>query len=135
VARLTRRWAVIRVTLDPIAGHEQGGHRAALVVSYEPFHSSGMITICPISSRKPKYPNEVVIPRGHAGLEKDSVIIIHQVRSIDVSRVSAWEYVPDEGTQYVTDPSIRRRVRDSLGTHFGLDLPASDDGASEVAES
>ena len=56
-------------------------------------------------------------------------MIIHQVRSIDVSRILAWEYIPGQGIQYLGDPLIRKGVRDSLAVHFGLDIPAPNDGA------
>jgi mRNA interferase MazF len=56
------RWAVVLVDLDPSRGHEQAGRRRALVVSYEAFHRSGMATVCPITTRRPKYPGEVPLP-------------------------------------------------------------------------
>ena len=62
------RWSVVIVDFDPVVGHEQAGQRRALVVSYEPFHRSGMAAVCPITTREPKYPGEVAIPAGHAGL-------------------------------------------------------------------
>ena len=58
------RWSVVIVDFDPVVGHEQAGQRRALVVSYEPFHRSGMAAVCPITSRPPKYPGEVAIPAG-----------------------------------------------------------------------
>ncbi|MDE3077434.1 MAG: type II toxin-antitoxin system PemK/MazF family toxin, partial [Chloroflexota bacterium] len=57
------RWAVLHVDLEPVIGHEQGGERRVLVVSYEPFHRSGRITVCPITAARdqPLYANEVPI--------------------------------------------------------------------------
>ena len=43
------RWSIVIVGLDPAQGHEQAGERRALVVSYEPFHRSGLATVCPIT--------------------------------------------------------------------------------------
>src|SRR5450756_1078400 len=83
------RWAIVIVDFDPVQGHEQEGTRRALVVSYEAFHRSGMAAVCPISAREAKYPGEVAIPRGHAGQTKDAVVLCHQVRTIDLSRVAA----------------------------------------------
>lgn len=121
------RWAIV-VDLDPARGHEQAGQRRALVVSYEPFHRSGLATVCPISARAARYPGEVAIPRGHAGQTLDAVILCHQVRTIDLDRVTAFRVggVP----QHVTDPTIRQQVRDALAHHLGLDLPATLDGAA-----
>jgi mRNA interferase MazF len=121
------RWAIVMVDFDPAKGHEQEGLRRALVVSYEAFHRSGMAAVCPISAREPKYPGEVEIPTGHAGQTKDAVILCHQVRTIDVSRVTAQQIGGQ--AQYVTNRDIRRRVREALQHQLGLDIPALADGA------
>lgn len=119
------RWAIVIV--DPTRGHEQAGQRRALVVSYEAFHRSGLATVCPISARAARYPGEVAIPKGDAGQTLDAVILCHQVRTIDLDRVTAFRV--GRTAQYVTDPSIRQQVRDALTHHLGLDLPAAVDGA------
>ena len=121
------RWAVVLVDLDPAQGHEQEGTRRALVVSYEAFHRSGMAAVCPISAREAKYPGEVAIPRGHAGQTKDAVVLCHQVRTIDLSRVAAVQIGGE--VQYVSSPEVRRLVRAALLHQFGLDLPPAVDGA------
>ena len=122
------RWAVVVVGLDPAKGHEQAGRRRALVVSYEPFHRSGMATVCPISSRPTRYPGEVAVPAGHAGQTLDGVVLVHQVRTIDLRRVTT--YTIGGVAQQVTDPAIRREVRSALAHHLGLDIPAAADGAA-----
>jgi mRNA-degrading endonuclease toxin of MazEF toxin-antitoxin module len=122
------RWGVVIVDFEPVVGHEQGGERRALVVSYEPYHRSGMIAVCPISGRDARYPGEVRIPHGHAGQTKDAVILCHQVRTIDLGRVNALEIAGRP--QYVTDPQIRREVRLALSHQLGLDIPAAIDGAA-----
>jgi mRNA-degrading endonuclease toxin of MazEF toxin-antitoxin module len=105
----------------------EAGHRA-LVVSYEAFHRSGMAALCPISARPPKYPGEVAIPRGHAGQTRDAAILCHQVRTVDLARVVAYEVGGQ--VQYVSSPEIRRQVRSALLHHLGLDLPEALDGAA-----
>jgi mRNA-degrading endonuclease toxin of MazEF toxin-antitoxin module len=122
------RWAIVIIDLDPAVGHEQEGRRRALVVSYEAFHRSGMATVCPITTRGPKYPGEVPIPSGHAGQTKDGLVLCHQVRTVDLDRVTAFEL--GGRVQYVTDPAIRERVRNGLLHQLGLDLPAVIDGAA-----
>jgi mRNA interferase MazF len=121
------RWAIVIVDFDPVPGHEQEGTRRALVVSYEAFHRSGMAAVCPISAREAKYPGEVAIPRGHAGQTKDAVVLCHQVRTIDLSRVAAVQIGGE--VQYVSSPEVRSLVRAALLHQFGLDLPPSVDGA------
>ena len=123
-----RRWSIVIIDLDPAVGHEQQGVRRALVVSYEPFHRSGMATVCPITARPAKYPGEVAVPAGTAGQTRDAVILVHQVRTVDLRRVTAFEF--GGRAQVLVDPSIRRAVRSALAHHLGLDLPASLDGAA-----
>lgn len=119
------RWAVVRVALDPATGHEQGGIRRALVVSYEPFHRSGLATVCPLTAARAeaRYPGEVVIPAGVAGQTRDGIILCQQVRTISLGRVVGLP----EGR--ITDPALRRAVRAALAHHLGLDVPAVGDGA------
>jgi len=120
------RWAMVLVDFDPAQGHEQAGTRRALVVSYEAFHRVGMAQVCPVSAREAKYPGEVAIPLGQAGQTKDAVILCHQVRTIDLSRVTAYEL--GGKVQYVSSPDIRSQVRTALLHQFGLDLPPAVDG-------
>lgn len=122
------RWAIVVIDLDPTRGHEQAGQRRALVVSYEAFHRSGLATVCPISARAARYPGEVDIPQAHAGQTLDAVILCHQVRTIDLERVTAFEL--GGRAQHLTDPAIRERVRSALAHHLGLDLPATLDGTA-----
>lgn len=119
------RWAVVRVVLDPVAGHEQGGTRRALVVSYEPFHRSGLATVCPITAARdtPRYPGEVAIPAGTAGQTRAGLILGHQFRTIALERIVG----APEGR--LADAGLRRSVRLALAHHLGLDIPAVGDGA------
>ena len=122
------RWAIVLVDFDPSTGHEQRGTRRALVVSYESFHRSGMATVCPITTRPPKYPGEVPIPAGHAGQTKDGLILCHQLRTIDLERVSSFDV--GGRPQQLTDPGTRAEIRAALAHQLGLDLRATFDGAA-----
>lgn len=120
------RWSVVIVDLDPVRGHEQAGERRALVVSYEPFHRSGLATVCPITASRPdaRYPGDVPIPRGEAGQTRDGVILTSQVRTISLRRVRSAPL------GMVRDARLRRAVRIGLAHHLGLDIPAVADGAA-----
>jgi mRNA-degrading endonuclease toxin of MazEF toxin-antitoxin module len=118
---------VLLLNFDPVQGHEQGGERRGLVVSYEPLHAAGMIAVCPVTAARtdPARPAEVRIPVGEAGQTKPGLILCHQVRTVSVMRAKA------EGpVRYLTDPDIRTRVREALAVHLGLDGPGRGDGAS-----
>jgi mRNA-degrading endonuclease toxin of MazEF toxin-antitoxin module len=119
------RWAVVIATLDPVAGHEQAGERRVLVVSYEPFHRSGLATVCPITAARAtaRYPGDVPIRAGEAGQTRDGVILTSQVRTISLGRMRSAPI----GS--VLDRGVRRAVRHALAHHLGLDIPAIADGA------
>jgi mRNA-degrading endonuclease toxin of MazEF toxin-antitoxin module len=122
------RWSVVIVDLDPVQGHEQAGERRALVVSYEPFHRSGLATVCPITAARsePRYPGDVPIAAGEAGQSRDGVILPSQVRTISLRRVRSAQL------GVVQDPAIRRAVRAALAHHLGLDIPAIGDGVGSA---
>ena len=119
------RWSVVIVDLDPVEGHEQAGQRRALVVSYEPFHRSGMATVCPITAARfdARYPGDVPIRAGEAGQTRDGVIITSQIRTISLTRVRSAPI------GFVTDRSMRRAIRLAVAHHLGLDIPGISDGA------
>jgi len=87
-----------------------------------------MAAVCPITSRQAKYPGEVEIPKGHAGQTLDGLVLVHQIRTIDLRRVTS--FIVGGEPQFVTDQAIRRSVRRALAHHLGLDIPAAADGAA-----
>ena len=125
---------MVWVRLDPVEGHEQAGQRPVLVVSYEPFHSLGLLTVVPITAARtaPRFPGDVAILAGEAGLSQASVIICSQVRTVAISRV-VTHGVPGAELNHVLSSSVRRQVRDALAHHLALDVRADADGADGVA--
>ena len=72
---------VVRITLNPQAGHEQAGRRPAVVLSPQDYNSKiGLAILCPITSQIKGYPFEVLIP---AGLSVAGAILSDQVKSLD----------------------------------------------------
>jgi mRNA interferase MazF len=114
------------VDLDPVEGHEQAGRRRALVVSYEPFHQSGLMTVCPITAARSeaRYPGDVPIPIGEAGQTRAGVILCSQVRTISTRRIRG------QPLGIVSEMMIRATVRRAIAHHLGLDVPAVLDGAA-----
>lgn len=113
------RWGIVVVALDPVEGHEQAGTRRALVVSYEPFHRSGLMTVCPVTAARAesRYPGDVPLSAGMAGQTKAGVVICSQVRTVSMRRLRGAP------VSYLSDPRLRRRVRAALAHHLGLDIP------------
>ena len=128
------RWAVLLVRLDPVEGHEQAGQRPVLVVSYEPFHNLGLLTVVPITSARstPHLPGDVAIPAGEAGLTRSGVIICSQIRTISVQRAVTRRAVGG-ALRYVASRTIRQQVREALAHHIGLDMRPAIDGADGTA--
>lgn len=116
--------------LDPHEGHEQGGTRRGLIVSYEPLHRSGVVTVCPITAAEGRRARDldVAIPVGEAGQTKPGHIICSQVRTISILRARV-SLQSGRAVRYLTDLRIRTAVRESLAIHLGLDIPGLEDGA------
>ncbi|MEW6219536.1 MAG: type II toxin-antitoxin system PemK/MazF family toxin [Thermodesulfobacteriota bacterium] len=76
-----KRGEVIMVDFEPVRGHEQGGHRPALVLSADDYNRIvGLAVVVPITSQAKDYPFEVRIPQGH---KVKGVVLVDHVKSID----------------------------------------------------
>ncbi|WP_419815265.1 endoribonuclease MazF [Glacieibacterium sp.] len=63
----------------PQAGHEQAGHRPALVLSPAAYNGrTGLMLCCPLTTRIKGYPFEVMVPG-----DPPSVVLADQVRNLD----------------------------------------------------
>ncbi len=86
------KWSICRADLDPVIGSEQGKSRPVLIISEDQINSLlNIVNILPITSRKPGrliYPNEVLIPAGKYGLLNESIILCHQIRTVDKRRLT-----------------------------------------------
>ena len=75
------RGDIVWLQLNPQAGHEQAGHRPALVLSPVTYNRlSGLMLCCPMISQKKGYPFEVVVI---GGPDHPSVVLADQVKSLD----------------------------------------------------
>ncbi|MBI1744054.1 type II toxin-antitoxin system PemK/MazF family toxin [Candidatus Acetothermia bacterium] len=111
------QWTVFLADLSPIKGAEQAGPRPVLVISRESFNQAmPVVTVLPLTSLKRGrriYPHEVLLPKGQAGLPQASIVLAHQVRTIDKTRLrSAFGTVSDMRTQV--------RVQQALRVHLDL---------------
>ncbi len=87
---MIRRGEIYRADLNPVIGSEQGGMRPVIVVQNDIGNRySPTVIIMAITSRinKAKLPTHIEIGGGDFGLERDSVILCEQVRTIDKSRL------------------------------------------------
>jgi mRNA interferase MazF len=49
--KIPEKGDVLIVDLSPVSGHEQGGTRPVVVISNNSFNESGLVFICPVTSR------------------------------------------------------------------------------------
>ena len=70
---------IVWLQFDPQAGHEQAGHRPALVVSPAAYNAkTSLMLCCPMTTQIKGYPFEVAI----AGVSP-SAVLADQVKSLD----------------------------------------------------
>ena len=73
---------IIRLDLDPQAGHEQKGRRPALVVSNNSFNRySSMYMICPITNTDKKHAFHIPLDER---TNTNGVILCDQARTLDI---------------------------------------------------
>lgn len=76
-----QRGDVVWLTFTPQAGHEQAGHRPAVILSPLLYNQKvGLALVCPITSHAKGYPFEVPIPHG---LDVSGVVLADQIKSLD----------------------------------------------------
>lgn len=84
-----KRGQIWQVSLEPVAGHEIGKTRPALVISNDKNNEySSTVTVIPITTSIEKvYPFEVFISSKDSGLKQDSKIKCNQIRTVDKIRL------------------------------------------------
>ncbi|AZR71981.1 PemK family transcriptional regulator [Anoxybacter fermentans] len=110
-----KRGDVYYADLNPVVGSEQGGVRPVLVIQNDIGNKySPTVIVAAITSKidKAKLPTHVEIKAEQSNLEKDSVILLEQIRTIDKRRLQ----------RQVThlDPEIIERVNEALEISLGL---------------
>lgn len=70
---------IVWLDFDPQSGHEQAGHRPALVISPATYNGrTGLILCCPLTSQIKNYPFEVVISGS-----RRNVALADQIKNLD----------------------------------------------------
>ena len=116
---MVRKWEIYFISLDPISGSEQGGKRPVLVISNDAVNKNLPIFTCiPFSSLKENekvYPTEVFLKKEESGLNKDSVLMIHQIRTVSIKRII------NSKINEIKNPIIRKRINDAIKEYFEFD--------------
>ncbi len=105
-----KRGFVFFADLSPVIGSEQGGFRPVLVVQNNVGNKfSPTVIVAAITSHieKAKLPTHVELKARQHGLEKDSVILLEQVRTIDKQRLQQKITELDDKTMVRIDEALR----------------------------
>ncbi len=87
---MVMRGDIYSANLDPVVGSEQGGLRPVLVIQNNTGNRySPTVIVLALTSQiqKARLPTHVLIPSEGHGLEKDSVALAEQIRTIDKPRL------------------------------------------------
>ncbi|WDU83534.1 type II toxin-antitoxin system PemK/MazF family toxin [Caloramator sp. Dgby_cultured_2] len=90
MAQPVKRGDIFYADLSPVVGSEQGGVRPVLVIQNDIGNKySPAVIVAAITSQinKAKLPTHVEISSDEYGLNKDSVILLEQIRTIDKRRL------------------------------------------------
>lgn len=112
---MIRRGELYSAGLDPVVGSEQGGTRPVLVVQNDTGnrYSPTVIVLAVTSATgKPPLPMHVRIPAEGNGLQRDSVALAEQIRTIDKRRLR-------ERIGKVS-PAVLAEVEEALRLSLGL---------------
>ena len=104
------RGDIFIANLEPIKGSEQGGIRPCLVIQNNIYNKySPVIIIATITSKKftKEFPTNVFILKKESKLNKDSTIMLNQIRTIDKKRIIKRIGTLDNLTMNKVDRAIK----------------------------
>ncbi len=111
---IVKRGDIYYANLSPVVGSEQGGHRPVLVIQNDVGNKySPTVIVAAITSQisKAKLPTHVEISAKQFNLDKDSVILLEQLRTIDKRRLK--EKITHLSEEVMT--KVDEAIRISLG--------------------
>jgi mRNA interferase MazF len=86
------RGQIYFVSLDPVQGREQSGHRPVLVVSSDAINRQPLVIAVIVGTDaaniRRDYPTNIRVTATESGLPRDTVFLAFQLRSLDPSRFS-----------------------------------------------
>ena len=85
-----KRGDIYYADLSPVVGSEQGGMRPVLIVQNDVGNKfSPTVIAAAITSQKYKnqLPTHIQVHADHCGLQKDSIVLLEQVRTLDKQRL------------------------------------------------
>lgn len=111
-----KRGDIYYADLSPVVGSEQGGVRPVLIVQNDIGNKySPTVIAAAITSQKTKsnLPTHIELPARSTGLQKDSIVLLEQIRTIDKHRLKEKMGKLDDHSMEMVDEAI--------GISFGLE--------------
>jgi mRNA interferase MazF len=112
---IVKRGDVYFADLSPVVGSEQGGVRPVLVIQNDignRFSPTVIVAAITAQIQKAKLPTHVEIDAKRYGFERDSVLLLEQIRTIDKQRLT------DKITHL--DDEMMEKVDEALQVSLGL---------------
>jgi len=112
---IVKRGDVFFADLSPVVGSEQGGVRPVLVIQNDignRFSPTVIVAAITAQIQKAKLPTHVEIEAEQHGFDRDSVVLLEQIRTIDKQRLT------DKITHL--DDEMMRKVDEALQISVGL---------------
>ena len=113
---MIKRGEIYYADLSPVVGSEQGGIRPILIVQNDIGNKySPTVIVAAITSQinKARLPTHIELKSGDFGLQKDSVILLEQLRTLDKKRLK-------EKVGEIEDDMVIKRVNDALLLSLGF---------------
>lgn len=110
---IVHRGEIYYANLSPYIGCEQGGVRPVVIVQNEVGNKySHTIIVAPVSTRmsKPPLPTHVLLPDNV--LDKQSMVLLEQVRTIDKKRIIKYVGIVEE--------KVMEQINDALKVSLGI---------------
>lgn len=112
------QWSIYWANLNPATGSEQAGRRPVIVVSCDEVNNLlNQVNVLPVSSIKDParkvYLNEVRLEKNDSGLPKDSIVLAHQIRTLDKSRL-------EDKCGEITDDDIQEKIQTAINYQLGI---------------
>jgi mRNA interferase MazF len=112
---VVKRGDIFYADLSPVVGSEQGGIRPVIIIQNDVGNKySPTVIVAAITSQinKAKLPTHVEISSEEYGLNKDSVVLLEQIRTLDKKRLK-------EKIGHMTDNDMKK-VDEALSISVGL---------------
>lgn len=108
-----RRGQIYYVDLNPVYGHEQGGRRPVLVIQNDTGNRfSSTVIVAAITSQVGgrAYPTEARLSAGTAGLDRELLVRLDQIRTLDKRRLERLVGQLDETQMRSVDTALALSV-------------------------